>query len=143
MERPLAAVFVANADHVPTKPNAVRTIWGHSLDLVCGLALTLPAITSAQAQETKLPRIGLLTWSSCDGPPSVPGLGEFEPFVRGLGDLGYKPGETVIFECRAAGGRYDGLETAAAELAQIPVDISAVRSRQGTRPVGPPTRYRS
>jgi putative ABC transport system substrate-binding protein len=53
----------------------------------------------------------------------VPGLSEFEPFVRGLGDLGYKPGETVTFECRAAGGRYDGLATAAAELAKIPVDI--------------------
>ena len=86
------------------------------------LLVTLPHLALGQSAG-KIPRIGLLTWSSCEGPPSVPGLGEFEPFVRALGDLGYKPGETVTIECRAGGRRYDGLATAAAELARIPVDI--------------------
>ena len=77
------------------------------------LLVTLPHLALGQSAG-KIPRIGLLTWSSCEGPPSVPGLGEFEPFVRALGDLGYKPGETVTIECRAGGRRYDGLATAAA-----------------------------
>lgn len=112
MESRVAAALAANT---------FRRTWKCSLWLTCAFLLALPA--AAGQSQPQLPRIGLLAWSSCEGPPSVPGLGEFEPFVRGLGDLGYKPGETVTFECRAAGKRYDGLATAAAELAKIPVDV--------------------
>jgi putative ABC transport system substrate-binding protein len=94
----------------------LRVIWW-----TLALLAILPNLASGQS--AKISRIGLLTWSSCEGPPSVPGLGEFEPFVRGLGDLGYKPGETVTIDCRAGGKSYAGLATAAAELVRIPVDI--------------------
>jgi putative ABC transport system substrate-binding protein len=55
------------------------------------------------------------------------------PFMRGLGELGYKPGETVTIECRSAGRRYDGLATAAADLARLPVDVIVTDSEPAGR----------
>ncbi len=45
------------------------------------------------------------------------------PFMRGLGEFGYKPGETVTIECRSAEGRYEDLAAAAADLVRVPVDV--------------------
>ena len=55
------------------------------------------------------------------------------PFMRGLGELGHKPGETVTIECRGAGRRYDGLATAAADLARLPVDVIVSDSEPAVR----------
>jgi putative ABC transport system substrate-binding protein len=85
-----------------------RCLW-----LACALVMTLPALAVAQSPPAQLPRIGLLAWSSCDEPL----------FLRGLNELGYKPGETVTIECRDAGGNYDGLPPAAAELVALGVDV--------------------
>jgi putative ABC transport system substrate-binding protein len=60
-----------------------------------------------------VPRIGLLAWSSCESPI----------LLRGLTDLGYKPGETLMIECRKANGSHDGLPKAAAELVKLGVDV--------------------
>lgn len=65
-------------------------------------------------------RIGVLAWSSCD-PGEIERL--FGPFLLGMADLGHRPGETFGIECRSAGGRYEGLRTAAVELAELPVDV--------------------
>jgi hypothetical protein len=67
-----------------------------------------------------MPRIGVLAWSSCEKDWLVDISG---PFLRGLGEFGYKPGETFTIECQSAGKRYDGLATAAADLARLPVDV--------------------
>jgi putative ABC transport system substrate-binding protein len=101
------------------------------LYLACAAMMVLPTLAAGRSPST--PRIGLLAWSSCGGPPNEPGLDEFTEFVRGLDDLGYKPGETVIFECRHAGRRYDGLETAAAALVRLPVDIIVTTSQPAGR----------
>lgn len=85
-------------------------------DLVCALAIALPAFTAAQTPEK--PLIGLLTWSSCER-----ALSPRSSFMRGLRDLGYEPGETVSVECRSAGKDYAGIPTAAAELAALEVDV--------------------
>jgi putative ABC transport system substrate-binding protein len=53
--------------------------------------------------------------------------------MRGLGDLGYKPGETAMIECRDAGGRYAGLKPAATALVQLPVDIIVTTSQPAGR----------
>jgi putative ABC transport system substrate-binding protein len=74
---------------------------------------------SSVAAAAKVPRVGLLAWSSCAESVS----GEFGLFLQGLDELGYRPGETVTIECRDAQGRYAGLAQAAAELAAIPVDV--------------------
>lgn len=69
------------------------------------------------------PRIGLLAWWPCDISAYVSGSGEFSAFMRGLVELGYQPGETVVVECRSAERNDDGLAAAAAELVLLPVDV--------------------
>lgn len=68
----------------------------------------------AHAQSTsKTPRIGMLGWNGCDNPD----------FESGLRDLHYVPGENLVIECRGAGGRYAGLDTAAMALVGLKVDV--------------------
>ena len=43
--------------------------------------------------------------------------------IAGLKDLGRKPGEDIVFECRSAGKRYEGLAPATAELVKLLVDV--------------------
>ena len=88
--------------------------------IACALAVTLSGIAAWQSHAANIPRIGVLSWSPCDATYLTRLSG---PFLRGLSELGYKPGETVTIECRSADRRYDGLATAAAELAKIPVDV--------------------
>ena len=98
---------------------------------LCILYLALALVTTladrAAGQSVgKIPLIGLLTWSSCDESSLK---FEFGPFMRGLGEFGYKLGETVTFECQSAGGHYDGLATAAAALVHLPVDVIVTTSQ--------------
>jgi putative ABC transport system substrate-binding protein len=79
-----------------------------------------------------MPRIGVLSWPSCEEAWLTNITG---PFMRGLGELGYKPGETVTIECRSAGRRYDGLATAAADLARLSVDVIISNSEPAGRAV--------
>jgi putative ABC transport system substrate-binding protein len=74
------------------------------LSLVCALAMTLPGLAAAQSSASKVPRVGLLAWGPCDVPAFVAGRGEFGPFVLGLDELGYTPGQTVAIEAVARGG---------------------------------------
>ena len=67
-----------------------------------------------------MPRIGVLAWAPCEEAWMLDVSG---PFMRGLSELGYKPGETVAIECRSADRRYEGLATAAADLVQLPLDV--------------------
>ena len=90
------------------------------LYFACGLALTLPGLAAAQSPSTTWPRIRVLAWSPCEASWLISPSG---PFLRGLGELGHRPGETVAIECRSAGRRYDGLATAAADLVRLQVDV--------------------
>jgi putative tryptophan/tyrosine transport system substrate-binding protein len=89
------------------------------LYLACALVTILPVLAAARSAPAQIPRIGLLAWSDCDEPS----------FLRGLGELGYKPGETVTIECRSAGGNDDGLAAAAAELVGLRVDVIVTMSQ--------------
>jgi putative tryptophan/tyrosine transport system substrate-binding protein len=60
--------------------------------LVCLIALGFPALAVAQPAANR-PRIGLLTWDTCEMPD----------LIAGLKDLGRIPGENIIIECRSAG----------------------------------------
>ena len=79
------------------------------------LVLSLPA--NAQ-QLTKIPRIGYLNASSASSASS-----RVEAFRRGLRDLGYAEGKTIIVEYRFAEGNPDRLRQLTAELVQLNVDI--------------------
>jgi putative ABC transport system substrate-binding protein len=91
----------------------------------CIACLLDPAV--AQAAE-KMPRIGLLRWAPCEA-TTWTWEAEFEPLIRGLRELGYESGKTVMFECRGAGRQYNGLAMAAAELVQLPVDVIVTTSQ--------------
>ncbi len=94
------------------------------------LILIFPSLAVAQSSTTQLPRVGYLAWSSCEWLSNLD-----EPFLRGLTDLGYKPGETVIIECRSANGHNEGLATAAAELVGLRVDVIVSGSEPAARAI--------
>lgn len=78
--------------------------------------LTILALASpGMAQSTAMPRIGLLSWSSCTRLPTA--------LMAGLADLGYIPGRTFQLECRSGEKSYDGLLPAAQDLVRAGVDV--------------------
>src|SRR5215207_11751772 len=107
----------------------MRLKWRCRLYFTGALAMTLPGLTVAQSPSVQMPRVGLLAWSTCDTSSFLRGDGEFGSFVHGLGEFGYRPGETVTIECRSAGERYDGLGAAAAELVRLRVDVIVTTSQ--------------
>jgi putative ABC transport system substrate-binding protein len=84
-----------------------------ALKLACALTIAWPPLAAADSPTTQIPRIGLLAWSRCEEPL----------FLRGLEELGYRPGETVTIECRSADQSYAGLATAATQLVRLGVDV--------------------
>jgi putative tryptophan/tyrosine transport system substrate-binding protein len=77
------------------------------------LACALLAVTLAVPLSAQTPQIGLLAWSDCDQPL----------LLRGLEELGYRPGDTITIECRSADRNYDGLTKAASDLVGLDVDV--------------------
>jgi len=70
--------------------------------------------SSANAQRTTVPRIGLLD----------PGLRHlFDAFIKGMSELGYIEGETVSYIWRSGEGGPDRIAADAAELARLKVDV--------------------
>ena len=92
------------------------------------LILFFPLVAVAQSSTIETPRIGYLAWSSCEWFSDLD-----EPFLRGFTDLGYKPGETVMFECRSAERRTSGLDTAATALVELQVDMIVSESEPAAR----------
>ena len=79
------------------------------------LASAALAATPALAQTTrKVARVGVLFMT----PQSMT-----EGLARGMRELGYVPGQNVVFELRSAGGRPERLDALAAELVAANVDV--------------------
>src|SRR5262245_29785692 len=80
---------------------------------VCaGSAATWPLLARAQQRSSKIQRIGII-----DDAPI------WDPFRRGLRDLGYVEGRDITSEYRSSEGEPDRLTAAAADLAKLPVDV--------------------
>ena len=95
--------------------------------------LTLCAIlfalcSSAQAQQPKVPQIGLLFTSS----PSAQ-LARIEAFRQGLREIGYVEGKNIVIEWRSAEGKPDRLPALAAELVRLKVDVIVTAAPTVTR----------
>jgi hypothetical protein len=88
--------------------------------LLGGAAVAWPL--AARAQQGKIPRVGIIDNSL-----------QWEPFRQGLRDRGYVDGRTIVLEYRDAAGAPDRLADAAAELAQLPVDVIATYGTPPTR----------
>jgi putative tryptophan/tyrosine transport system substrate-binding protein len=77
---------------------------------------------AAQAQLSKLARIGILT----------EGFNHEESFLQGLRDLGYVKGRNLVIEFRDAGGSPERLVALAEDLARINVDLILATGSQAT-----------
>jgi putative ABC transport system substrate-binding protein len=85
------------------------------------------AIPAAAQQPGKVPRVGILTPAENDATPI------FDAFRKGLRDLGYVEGKTIVLDFRFANGNMDALTGLAAELVRIPVDVIVVDGTTATR----------
>ncbi len=100
----------------------------HCFALVLVLILFFPLVAVAQSSTIETPRIGYLAFWPCETPSSAG-----SDFLRGLADLGYKLGETVMIECRSAELLLSGLDTAAAALVELQVDVIVSGSEPAAR----------
>jgi putative tryptophan/tyrosine transport system substrate-binding protein len=92
-----------------------------NLELVGIVALVITFVMCgavAQAQQSKVPRIGFLSAGSAStySPRN-------EAFRQGLRDLGYTQGKTITIEYRFAKGKLERLPDLAAELVRLKVDV--------------------
>ena len=90
-------------------------------------ALAVLTTGVAEAQQGKIPRVGLLVLG---GPaPTI------DAFRRGLGELGYVEGRNIIIELRFAEGQLDRVPDFAAELVRLDVDVIVAFGAVGVRAV--------
>jgi putative ABC transport system substrate-binding protein len=82
----------------------------------------------AQAQPTKIHRIGYLSPNSLSSNPA-----RIEAFLQGLRELGYVEGKNIVIEYRNPEGKLDRLSSLAAELVRLKVDIIVTTSPAPTR----------
>src|ERR1043166_7032750 len=81
----------------------------------------------AEAQPTKVPRIGFLGTS----PTAI--AARTEAFQQGLRELGYVEGKNIVIDWRYAEGKLDRLPALASELVRLKVDIIVSASAPVTR----------
>jgi putative ABC transport system substrate-binding protein len=81
-------------------------------------------LCAAQAQQNgKVPRVGVLSPGSSKEPVSI----QREPFERGLRELGWLPGSTVLIEYRYGEGSAVRMTEMAVDLARSAVDLIVAR----------------
>jgi putative ABC transport system substrate-binding protein len=106
------------------------------LGLCICAALGFGGVAEAQQQASKLPRIGYL---GASGDPRNPGR-NFEAFRRGMKNLGYSDGESVLIEFRSAEGNLERAASLVSELLKLNVDVIVVGYLAGTRAAKQATR---
>jgi putative tryptophan/tyrosine transport system substrate-binding protein len=86
------------------------------ITLLGGAAAAWPLAARAQ-QTAKIPRVGILS------PAGSEAAATLAAFRKGMRDLGYVEGQTIVLDFRLAKGNLDALPALAAELVRIPVDV--------------------
>jgi putative tryptophan/tyrosine transport system substrate-binding protein len=94
------------------------------------LLVPLAIAVIAEAQQSNVPRIGLLRSGSAASTAS-----EREAFLQGLRDLGYVDGKNIMIEYRYAEGKAERWPVLAAELVKLKVNIFVVGGVGVTRAV--------
>ena len=95
------------------------------ITLLAGATATWPL--TARAQQTKVPKVGVLVAGKPDPGPF------WKLFREGLRDLGYIEGQTILFEFRSAEGNAGLLPELAADLVRLKVDIIVTWQTPTTR----------
>ncbi len=105
-------------------------MWGSAIGCIVTLTLSLLAapLAACAQQPTKVPRVGYLS----DESGSL-GFASFEPLAKGLRELGYLEGRTIVFEHRYADGKTEVLSGLAAELVRLKVDVIVAVGTPATR----------
>jgi ABC-type uncharacterized transport system substrate-binding protein len=101
------------------------------ITLLGGAAAAWPFAARAQqriGQAGTMPRVGLLM----PGPPAHSAT-IYEPFYRGLRDLGYFEGQNLVLERRNAEWKSDRLSELAAELVALKLDVIVAWSTPAAR----------
>lgn len=98
------------------RENVIRVAFSAKLSAICFLGTMLFAFCFAvdAQQPGKVPRIGYLGAGSGSARP-----GRLDAFRRGLQDLGYIEGKTILIEYRYADGKAERLPDLAAELVSL------------------------
>jgi putative ABC transport system substrate-binding protein len=99
-----------------------------TLSITLALGVLFSPLAAAAQQAGRVPRIGIL---SVVGPTSARGP---EEVLRGLRELGYREGENIVVEYRAADNRPDRLPQLASELVRLKVDVIVAFSTIAARP---------
>jgi len=81
---------------------------------------------TAEAGESKLPRLGFLANHSASWPP-------YQAFLQTLRELGYVEGKNITIEARYADDNFDRLPELARELVRLDVDLLFVSGDQGVK----------
>jgi len=87
-------------------------------------------------QPAKIPRVGVLR----PGLPPPGDSGQREAFERGLRDLGWTPGTSILIEYRYFEGKPERLPELAAELIRLSVDVIVASAPVGVRAAQQATR---
>jgi putative tryptophan/tyrosine transport system substrate-binding protein len=94
--------------------------------LISALTATILVISHiAEAQQAKIPRIGILSTRS-PGPLEI-----FDAFHQGLRNLGYVEGKNIVTEYRFAEEKYDRLPALMAELVSLKPDVILTHTTPG------------
>ena len=105
--------------------------------LATAAVLILAGSVAVPAQQPgKIPRVGVLR-------PGNPPPGDFrqqEAFERGLRDLGWTPGTSILIEYRYAEGKRERLPELAADLVRLSVDVIVASAPVGVRAAQQATR---
>src|SRR5260221_5466380 len=99
---------------------------------IIGLAAgALASPGAANAQQAKMPRVGLLSPGRSAGSDSS--LGTLHALMTGLRELGYIEGQNIAIERRFGESNLDQLRDRATELVGLKVDIIAALSTTAAR----------
>jgi putative ABC transport system substrate-binding protein len=87
------------------------------LTIAGATAASLLPLPGRAQQPAKLPKLGVLLYSTPKGDPNN------EAFYRGMNELGYVDGQNIILEYRFAEGRPERLPELAADLVRLKPDM--------------------
>jgi len=100
------------------------------ITLIGAAAVAGPLTTAlrATAQPTaKIPRVGILSPASSDAAATL------AAFRKGIRDLGYVEGQTIVLDFRLSKGDHNALPELVSQLIRIPVDVIVTDSTNATQ----------
>jgi putative ABC transport system substrate-binding protein len=92
------------------------------------------ALRAAAQQTAKIPRVGILS------PASSEAAATLAAFRKGIRDLGYVEGQTIVLDFRLSKGDHEAFPELALQLIRVPVDVIVTDSTSATRAAASATR---